>query len=177
MFLSGKTEEPCCLISVLIIWEFAALKFCLKKLYKGLDCVFSWPSDLQQQITCIFIPQELLSYLIWGDQYDAWLEDHSIPINLAQEHLHHVTQAFSFLETLLIQSELCKNAENLVNQMHYIFLSFTVEANIFTLQIKVLGCLFISAFYSLVLIRVGAAQQSTGWIPEYLPSILRLIIQ
>lgn len=75
------------------------------------------------------------------------------PTDLAQEHLHCPTQSFSLLETLLMQSELCKNAESLVSEKHHIFLCFAVEANTLTLEIKVvgsqLGCLsFLSAHQS-----------------------------
>jgi len=67
------------------------------------------------------------------------LEEYSIPTDLAPEHLRCATQSFSFLETLLMQSELCKNAESRVSQKHHMFLCFAVEADTLTLEIKVLG--------------------------------------
>lgn len=115
MFLSEKTREPCCLIS-------ARGKVHIRTNYP------------KQQITHLFFPKILLSSLLFGAIYIT--QDWKITIDLAKEHLHCASPSFSFLETLLMQSELYKNAESLLSQKYHIFLCFAVEAGMLTLEIK-----------------------------------------
>lgn len=142
MFFSEKTREPCCLIS-------ARRKVHIRTNYP------------KQQITHLFSPQNTAEFsVIWGNLYHSGLEDHN------RSGPRTSTLCFS---VLFIPGNLT-NAVRALQECREPFESAVPYISVFCCWSWYAytwnkAILVVSAACSLVLIRVDAAEESTGPIP------------